>query len=75
MKKIYLTRKNPASHFAFLTAVKPTGFGDYPDYPDNTDIVEIELTDAESLIGKTLAYGEIAELSVSNEQFNAIFNQ
>lgn len=75
MKKIYLTRKNQSSHYAFMTAVKPTGFGNYPDYPDETDIVEIDLADAESLIGKTLAYGEIAELSVSNEQFNAIFNQ
>ena len=58
-----------------MTAVKPKGFGTYPDYPDETVIVEIELADAESLIGKPLAYGEIAELSVSNEQFNAIFNQ
>lgn len=75
MKKIYFTRKNPASHFAFLTAVKPTVFGNYPDYPDETVIVEIELTDAESLIGKTLAFGKTVEHSVSNEQFNAIFNQ
>lgn len=75
MKKIYFTRKNHASNYAFMTAVKPTGFGAYPDYPDETDIVEIELADVESLIGKTLAFGEIAEHSVTDEQFNAIFNQ
>ena len=44
MKTIYFTRKNPVSRYALVSAVKPTGFeGTFPDYPDETVFVEVEL--------------------------------
>lgn len=75
MKTIYFTRKNPASRFANVTAVRPTGFdGAYPSYPDGTDIVEVEIGAVESVIGRALPFGDIVEGECSDEQFEEIFN-
>lgn len=75
MKKLYIVRKNPVSHYCCITAVKPTEFsGTQPEYPDETTIVEVELGAFESILGKTIAFGEVMELECSDEQFKEIFN-
>ena len=75
MKTIYCTRKNPVSRYALVSAVKPTGFeGTFPDYPDETAIVEVELEDVEHIIGKQLVYGDIVEGECTDEQFDEMFN-
>lgn len=75
MKTIYFTRKNPVSHCALVSAVKPTGFeGTFPDYPDGTVFVEIELEYVEPVIGKTLVYGDIVEGECADELFDEMFN-
>ena len=75
MKTIYFTRKNPVSHCALVSAVKPTGFeGTFPDYPDGTVFVEIGLEYVEPVIGKTLIYGDVVEGECTDEQFDEMFN-
>ena len=75
MKTIYLTRKNPVSHYALVSAVKPTGFeGTFPDYPEGTMFIEVELEYVEPVIGKTLVYGDIVEGECTDEQFDEMFN-
>lgn len=75
MKRLYITRKNTVSHYAIISPVMPTGFsGAIPDYQDGTEIVEVELKDFESAIGKTISFGEVVELNCSDEQFNELFN-
>ena len=70
MKTIYFTRKNPVSHYALVSAVKPTGFeGTFPDYPEGT-----ELEDVEPVIGKTLIYGDVVEGECTDELFDEMFN-
>lgn len=75
MKKIYFTQKNPSSHYAFVTSVKPLGFdGAFPSYPDGTDIVEVDMDVVESFVGKTLSFGDIAEGEFTDKQFDEFFN-
>lgn len=75
MRTIYFTRKNPSSHYAIVTAVKPLGFdGAFPSYPDGTDIVEVEIGAVESVIGRALPFGDIVEGECPDEQFEEMFN-
>lgn len=75
MKQIFFARKNPVSHYAFVTPAKPISFeGVFPDYPDGTAIVEVELEDVEHIIGKQLVYGDIVEGECTDEQFDEMFN-
>lgn len=75
MKTIYFTRKNPVSHYALVSAVKPTGFeGKFPDYPEGTMFIEVELEYVEPVIGKTLIYGDVVEGECTDELFDEMFN-
>lgn len=75
MNTIYFTRKNPVSRYALVSAVKPTGFeGTFPDYPEGTMFIEVELEYVEPVIGKTLVYGDIVEGECTDEQFDEMFN-